>query len=354
MDKREWELIKQEYLKPAKKKETEKERKGFTIIFFSNTSKLKKPFQIFIPRKLIAAVSVVAMAAFIGAGLGFGINMNLKSEADKRAALNVELQQLQTQQNNLISENQNLKISIQDKNIQIQDMDSINSDNMQKLATLYERENEIRTELGLEPLGEVSTTSDAKEEASILNHYDVPEASNMSLDSSSNDDGDYKATLLLAQNSLNEHLANYDSYEVIIQSEQYKQAQREKEEAALRQSIVSYAKQFLGGRYVYGGSNPNTGTDCSGFTSYVLRNASGVYINRTAASQATQGKSVDIDHAQPGDLIFYSGGVGINHVAMYIGDGRVIHASNERNGIMISRWNYRNPVVIKDMLSQYY
>ena len=105
MDKREWELIKQEYLKPAKKKETEKERKGFTIIFFSNTSKLKKPFQIFIPRKLIWGVSVVAVAAFIGAGLGFGINMNLKSEADKRAALNVELQQLQTQQNNLISEN---------------------------------------------------------------------------------------------------------------------------------------------------------------------------------------------------------------------------------------------------------
>ena len=352
MDKREWELIKQEYLKPAKKKETEKERKGFTIIFFSNTSKLKKPFQIFIPRKLIWGVSVVAVAAFIGAGLGFGINMNLKSEADKRAALNVELQQLQTQQNNLISENQNLKISIQDKNIQIQDMGSINSDNMQKLAMLYERENEIRTELGLEPLGEISTTSDATE-ASTLNHYDVPEADNMSFNDS-NSEGDYKATLLLAQNSLNEHLANYDSYEVIIQSEQYKQAQREKEEAALRQSIVSYAKQFLGGRYVYGGSNPNTGTDCSGFTSYVLRNASGVYINRTAASQATQGKSVDIDHAQPGDLIFYSSGVGINHVAMYIGEGRVIHASNEKNGIMISRWNYRNPVVIKDMLSQYY
>lgn len=352
MDKREWELIKQEYLKPAKKKETEKERKGFTIIFFSNTSKLKKPFQIFIPRKLIWGVSVVAVAAFIGAGLGFGINMNLKSEADKRAALNVELQQLQTQQNNLISENQNLKISIQDKNIQIQDMGSINSDNMQKLAMLYERENEIRTELGLEPLGEISTTSDATE-ASTLNHYDVPEADDMSFNGS-NSKGDYKATLLLAQNSLNEHLANYDSYEVIIQSEQYKQAQREKEEAALRQSIVSYAKQFLGGRYVYGGSNPNTGTDCSGFTSYVLRNASGVYINRTAASQATQGKSVDIDHAQPGDLIFYSGGVGINHVAMYIGEGRVIHASNEKNGIMISRWNYRNPVVIKNMLSQYY
>ncbi len=352
MDKREWELIKQEYLKPAKKKETEKERKGFTIIFFSNTSKLKKPFQIFIPRKLIWGVSVVAVVAFIGAGLGFGINMNLKSEADKRAALNVELQQLQTQQNNLISENQNLKISIQDKNIQIQDMGSINSDNMQKLAMLYERENEIRTELGLEPLGEISTTSDATE-ASTLNHYDVPEADDMSFNGS-NSEGDYKATLLLAQNSLNEHLANYDSYEVIIQSEQYKQAQREKEEAALRQSIVSYAKQFLGGRYVYGGSNPNTGTDCSGFTSYVLRNASGVYINRTAASQATQGKSVDIDHAQPGDLIFYSGGVGINHVAMYIGEGRVIHASNEKNGIMISRWNYRNPVVIKDMLSQYY
>ena len=85
----------------------------------------------------------------------------------------------------------------------------------------------------------------------------------------------------------------------------------------------------------------------------MLRNASGVSIDRTAASQATQGRSVDIDHAQPGDLIFYSGGVGINHVAMYIGDGRVIHASNEKNGIMISRWDYRSPVVIKDMISQY-
>ena len=351
MDKREWELIKQEYLKPAKKKETEKKRKGFTIMLFSDSSKLKKPKQIFIPRMLILGVSAVAVAVCIGAGVSFGLNMNLKSEADKRAALNSELQQLQAQKNDLISENQGLKVSIEDKNIQIEDMGNINSDNMQKLELLYERENEIRSELGLEPIGDISTTSNAQE-VSTLNSLDIPEASTMSVQDSSMS-GDYKAKLLVAQDSMEQHLANYNTYKVIIASEQYKAEQKEKEEAALRQSIVSYAKQFLGGRYVYGGSNPNTGTDCSGFTSYVLRNASGVSIDRTAASQATQGRSVDIDHAQPGDLIFYSGGVGINHVAMYIGDGRVIHASNEKNGIMISRWDYRSPVVIKDMISQY-
>lgn len=106
----------------------------------------------------------------------------------------------------------------------------------------------------------------------------------------------------------------------------------------------------MGNPYVYGGNNPNTGVDCSGFTRYVLGNTAGVYLNRTAAEQSSQGRAVSAQEARPGDLVFYSNGSSINHVAIYIGDGRVVHASNERVGIVTSDMYYRTPVKIKNVL----
>ncbi len=110
------------------------------------------------------------------------------------------------------------------------------------------------------------------------------------------------------------------------------------------------ALQYVGNRYVYGGNDPNTGVDCSGFTRYVLGNTAGVYLNRTAASQSTQGQAVSAEEARPGDLVFYSNGGGVNHVAIYIGDGQVVHASNERTGIITSDMYYRTPVRIMNVL----
>ena len=99
-----------------------------------------------------------------------------------------------------------------------------------------------------------------------------------------------------------------------------------------RQQVVNYAMQFVGGRYKYGGSDPRTGTD------------------RSSGGQAQQGIAISADQMQPGDLIFYGSGRSINHVAMYIGNGQIVHASTERTGITVSNWNYRNPVKIVNVL----
>ena len=119
--------------------------------------------------------------------------------------------------------------------------------------------------------------------------------------------------------------------------------------ASARQNLVNYALQFVGGPYRAGGNDPRTGVDCSGFVRYVMQHGAGISMNRSSGSQATQGHAVNSSQMQPGDLLFYSGGSGINHVAMYIGDGKIVHASTYATGIKISNWNYRNPVKIISM-----
>ncbi len=119
--------------------------------------------------------------------------------------------------------------------------------------------------------------------------------------------------------------------------------------ANARQNLVNYALQFVGGPYRAGGNDPRTGVDCSGFVRYVMQHGAGISMNRSSGSQATQGHAVNSSQMQPGDLLFYSGGSGINHVAMYIGDGKIVHASTYATGIKISQWNYRNPVKIVSM-----
>lgn len=117
-----------------------------------------------------------------------------------------------------------------------------------------------------------------------------------------------------------------------------------------RQDLVDYAMQFVGGKYRAGGNDPNTGADCSGFVKYVMQNGAGVPMNRSAATQISQGVSVNADQMQPGDLVFYSNGSRINHVAMYIGDGQIVHASTYSTGIKVSPWNYRAPAKIMNVL----
>ena len=119
--------------------------------------------------------------------------------------------------------------------------------------------------------------------------------------------------------------------------------------ANARQNLVNYALQFVGGPYRAGGNDPRTGVDCSGFVRYVMQHGAGISMNRSSGSQATQGHAVNSSQMQPGDLLFYSGGSGINHVAMYIGDGKIVHASTYATGIKISKWNHRNPVKIVSM-----
>ncbi|MFT4107435.1 MAG: C40 family peptidase [Lacrimispora sp.] len=120
--------------------------------------------------------------------------------------------------------------------------------------------------------------------------------------------------------------------------------------ADFRQSIVNYALQFVGGRYAAGGNDPNTGADCSGFVRYVMLHGAGISLNRSSSGQATQGRAIGADQMRPGDLIFYGSARSINHVAMYIGNGQVVHASTYSTGIKTSPWNYRGPVKIVNVI----
>lgn len=107
--------------------------------------------------------------------------------------------------------------------------------------------------------------------------------------------------------------------------------------------VAVYAQKFVGNRYVWGGTSLTRGTDCSGFTMSVYRKF-GYRIPRTSRAQSRYGKKVRFSNLLPGDLIFYTHGTGrVNHVAMYIGKGKVVHASNPRTGIKISRYNYSRP-----------
>ena len=98
-------------------------------------------------------------------------------------------------------------------------------------------------------------------------------------------------------------------------------------------SIVATAKKYLGYKYTYGGSSPSTGFDCSGFTSYVFKQH-GISLNRTAAAQYSNGVAVSRANLQPGDLVMF-GKSGINHVAIYIGGGQIIHAPTPSTGVRI-------------------
>lgn len=118
----------------------------------------------------------------------------------------------------------------------------------------------------------------------------------------------------------------------------------------VRVDLVQYAKQFVGNPYVWGGTSLTNGADCSGFTLSIYKKY-GVSLPHHAASQAQMGTKVDYSSAQPGDLVFYAKNGSINHVAIYIGNGQVIHASSPKTGIKISSWNYRTPACIRRYLS---
>ena len=107
-------------------------------------------------------------------------------------------------------------------------------------------------------------------------------------------------------------------------------------DGSLGQQIVSYAKQYLGVPYVYGGNGPNC-FDCSGFTTYVYRHF-GYTLNRTATGQLSNGVSVSKSELQPGDLVFFKDGGSkpVSHVGIYIGGGQFIHASTSTYEVRIN------------------
>ncbi len=110
----------------------------------------------------------------------------------------------------------------------------------------------------------------------------------------------------------------------------------------VRVDVCQYAKEFIGNPYVWGGTSLTKGADCSGFVMKVFQKY-GVKLPRNSRSQANCGTTIKVSEAKPGDLIFYARGKTINHVAIYIGNGQVVHASSPKTGIKISNISYRTP-----------
>lgn len=111
--------------------------------------------------------------------------------------------------------------------------------------------------------------------------------------------------------------------------------------SSVRAKMVAYAKQFLGNRYVFGGTSLSRGIDCSAFTMKIYQRF-GYNISRTSRTQAAKGRKISVYDLKPGDLVFYANNGYIFHVAMYIGGGQVIHASSPSTGIIISNLSYRS------------
>ena len=110
----------------------------------------------------------------------------------------------------------------------------------------------------------------------------------------------------------------------------------------VRVDVCQYAKEFIGNPYVWGGTSLTNGADCSGFVMSVFQKY-GVKLPRNSRAQANCGTTIKVAEAKPGDLIFYAKGKTINHVAIYIGNGQVVHASSPKTGIKISNVSYRSP-----------
>lgn len=115
-----------------------------------------------------------------------------------------------------------------------------------------------------------------------------------------------------------------------------------------KSSLVQTALSYVGHRYVWGGTSLTNGVDCSGFTMQIMAKY-GISLPHSSRGQAGYGRSVSTSELQPGDLIFYGSGGSISHVAIYIGNGQIVHASNSRDGIKVSNAFYRTPICCRRM-----
>ena len=312
----------------------------------------------------------IALLVLTGTCLFFaGSHHQLNVVQKEKEHLEREWELLAAQKELEDQENEMLKKAREEQELALKELEQKTRDTLSELEELVAREDQIRQELGLQQMltegdtDESGTQSGQTQEtlsesyqpgdATLSSNYKVRVTSRELPEAYAKNTADFQAIqseLGRLQSSLSEKTGQYDSYLTMIENKRQAEAEEKARREAVRNSIVEYALQFVGNAYVYGGNDPHTGVDCSGFTRYILSNKAGVYLNRTAASQSSQGRAISPEEARPGDLVFYSGGGGINHVAIYIGNGRIVHASTEKTGIITSNMYYRTPAKVVNML----
>ena len=340
---------------------------NYTVMLLPHSQ--DKPIHFRIPVWVFLAL-FLSMFSLLGMTVFFSYSSyHLKNVADQKQALEAELSQMEVEKARLAEEkrrltNENLMIAreneilAENQDEQAQELEKLKnlSEQTQKdLEELFQRENDMRDQLGIEEADHQQEDAQPEESLSSeeegvrptyfqIRSQSVPTVGAYALSPASVQG--VEQNLLRLQEKIRRQGESYDTIETEIDK---KEAQKKKDQ--LRARVVSYALQFVGNSYVYGGRDPHTGVDCSGFSSYVLGQIAGVSLNRTASAQSQQGVTVNIENARPGDLIFYDSGGHVNHVAIYMGNGQVVHASNERTGITVSDWNYRTPYVIKNVIN---
>ena len=157
--------------------------------------------------------------------------------------------------------------------------------------------------------------------------------------------GEYLLTGIAANEKAEELLAEGKELEVALTIMEYRYG---KGVTDIQMEVCEYALQFVGNAYKWGGTSLTKGADCSGFTLAVYSKY-GVSLPHSSKAQANCGTRVDISEIQPGDLVFY-GGSNIHHVAMYIGNGQVVHAWNSKAGITTTSMYYNTPTRVMRVL----
>lgn len=154
------------------------------------------------------------------------------------------------------------------------------------------------------------------------------------------------AALAAREQSANENISDVPVLQVSPPATDYASV------SELRMAIVEYAMQYLGNRYIMGGKSLAGGTDCSGFTCYIFREF-GINLSRVPTGQwGSNGRLIFAEEVQPGDIVCYSSKANTcTHVGIYIGDGKIIHSANSRDGVIISNMYYDNTFIgIKNVI----
>lgn len=213
-------------------------------------------------------------------------------------------------------------------------------DNAQVMAIVNTNSLNVRSEPSTESRAWTQITKDQR--YLVVNQLDG--WVQLDLDSGDDDDGEQGAYVSTRDNNVS---VTYGLQEAVEYHPALEAANAAMER---RNQIVNFACQFVGNRYVWGGTSLTHGADCSGFTQSVMKNFD-IYLPRVSREQARTGVKVDSGSMRPGDLIFYANRSGrVNHVGIYIGNGQVVNAASRRSGIRIYRWNYRTPVAIRNVI----